>query len=71
MRHDSCDWTVCRELLPFTGPVVTEGRPEEWLNDVEAGMFLACKRTLLSVLEANKSTKKEKWVKENQVCPCL
>lgn len=51
--------------------MVTEGRPEEWLNDVEAGMFLACKRTLLSVLEANKSTKKEKWVKENQVCPCL
>lgn len=55
-----------RENLPFNAPVVTEGRPEEWLNDVEAAMFAATKTTLFNVLEASKATKKEKWVKENQ-----
>jgi dynein heavy chain, axonemal len=57
---------VCRENLPFNSPVVTAGRPEEWLNDVEAAMFAATKKTLFDVLEASKATKKEKWVKDNQ-----
>ena len=52
--------------MPFNSPVVTEGRPEEWLNDVEAAMFAACRTTLYAVLEASRATKKEKWVKENQ-----
>jgi dynein heavy chain, axonemal len=56
----------CREKLPLNGAIVTEGRPEEWLNDVEAAMFAACKSTLYNVLEGAKATKKEKWVKENQ-----
>ena len=46
--------------------MITEGRPEEWLNDVEAAMFAATKLTLFSVLEASKAMKKERWVKENQ-----
>ena len=46
--------------------MITEGRPEEWLNDVEAAMFAATKSTLFSVLEASKAMKKERWVKENQ-----
>jgi dynein heavy chain, axonemal len=58
-------WWDCRENLPFNSPVITEGRPEEWLNDVEAAMFAACKTTLYNVLEASK-TMKEKWVKDNQ-----
>jgi dynein heavy chain, axonemal len=52
--------------LPFNNPVITEGRPEEWLNHVEAAMFAACRTTLFNVLEASKGTKKEKWVKDNQ-----
>lgn len=56
----------CREKLPLNNAIVTEGRPEEWLNDVEAAMFAACKSVLYGVLESSKATKKEKWVKENQ-----
>ena len=58
--------TCCREVLPFNGPVVTEGRPEEWLNGVEAAMFAATKTTLYNTLEAAKTLKREKWVKELQ-----
>ncbi|GMH41208.1 hypothetical protein BSKO_09118 [Bryopsis sp. KO-2023] len=54
------------EYLPFVAPVVTQGRPEEWLNSVEAAMFQTTKRHLYKVLEDSKSTKKEKWVKDNQ-----
>lgn len=57
---------VCSERLPLNNSIITEGRPEEWLNDVEAAMFAACKTTLYNVLESAKATKKEKWVKENQ-----
>lgn len=56
----------CREKLPLNNAIVTEGRPEEWLNDVESAMFSACKSVLYGVLESSKATKKEKWVKENQ-----
>ena len=54
------------EYLPLPSSVVTEGRPEEWLNRVEDAMFLATKKTLYKVLEDSKAVKKEKWVKENQ-----
>ncbi|GFH22123.1 uncharacterized protein HaLaN_19537 [Haematococcus lacustris] len=62
------------EYLPFAGPVVTEGRPEEWLNRVEEAMFATTKKHLYKVLEDSKgpkcalraATKKEKWVKDNQ-----
>ena len=64
--RDEINRAACRERLPFKAPVVTAGRPEEWLNDVEAAMFAATKFTLFNVLEAAKATKKEKWVKENQ-----
>lgn len=37
------------EYLPFVAPIVTEGRPEEWLNTVEAAMFAATKRHLYRV----------------------
>jgi dynein heavy chain, axonemal len=57
---------VCSERLPLNNNIITEGRAEEWLNDVEAAMFAACKTTLYTVLEIAKATKKEKWVKENQ-----
>lgn len=59
-------FVVCSERLPLNNNIITEGRPEEWLNDVEAAMFAACKTTLYNVLETAKATKKEKWVKENQ-----
>ncbi|KAK9823872.1 hypothetical protein WJX72_006072 [[Myrmecia] bisecta] len=54
------------EYLPFVTPVVTEGRPEEWLNRVEDAMFAATKKHLYRVLEDSKGVKKEKWVKDNQ-----
>ena len=38
------------EYLPFVAPIVTEGRPEEWLNTVEAAMFAATKKHLYRVL---------------------
>ena len=37
------------EYLPFVAPIVTEGRPEEWLNTVEEAMFAATKRHLYRV----------------------
>ncbi|KAL0040883.1 hypothetical protein WJX79_008591 [Trebouxia sp. C0005] len=54
------------EYLPFVAPIVTEGRPEEWLNTVEEAMFAATKRHLYRVIEENRAVKKEKWVKDNQ-----
>jgi dynein heavy chain len=42
------------ERLELVGPVVTEGRPEEWLSSVEAAMFKATKTRLLEVLEKSK-----------------
>lgn len=42
------------EYLPFTGPIVTEGRPEEWLNRVEDAMFATTKKHLYKVLEDSK-----------------
>ena len=37
------------EYLPFVSPVVTEGRPEEWLNRVEEAMFASTKKHLYKV----------------------
>ena len=37
------------EYLPFVQPIVTEGRPEEWLNRVEEAMFAATKKHLFRV----------------------
>lgn len=42
------------EQLPFLSPVVTEGRPEEWLNRIEEGMFATTKKHLYKVLEESK-----------------
>lgn len=42
------------EVLPFVSPVVTEGRPEEWLNRVEDAMFGTTKKHLYRVLEDSK-----------------
>ncbi len=42
------------EYLPLVAPVVTEGRPEEWLNRVEEAMFAATKRQLYRALEETK-----------------
>ena len=52
------------EYLPFISPIVTQGRPEDWLNDIEAGMYATTKKNLLKTLEESKGMKKEKWVKE-------
>ena len=54
------------EILPLLQPTLTEGRPEEWLNDVEAAMYAATKKQLFKTLEDSKGMKKEKWVKEFQ-----
>ncbi len=54
------------EVLPLLQPTLTEGRPEEWLNNVEAAMYAATKRQLFKTLEDAKGMKKEKWVKEFQ-----
>lgn len=37
------------EFLPFNSSVVTEGRPEDWLNRVEDAMFSATKKLLYKV----------------------
>lgn len=42
------------EYLPLVAPVITEGRPEEWLNRVEAAMFATTKRALARALEESK-----------------
>jgi dynein heavy chain, axonemal len=39
------------EVLPLLAPVITDGRPEEWLNDVEAAMFSTTKHHLLRAVE--------------------
>ncbi|CAD7695690.1 unnamed protein product, partial [Ostreobium quekettii] len=54
------------EYLPFVAPILTEGRPEEWLNSAEAAMFQTTKKHLYKALEDSKSMKKEKWVKDTQ-----
>ena len=43
------------EYLPFVAPILTEGRPEEWLNTVEASMFQTTKKHLYKALEDSKS----------------
>ena len=52
------------ETLQFESPVCTEGRPEEWLNDVEAAMYAATKTHLAKTVDQcrAKGTKKDKWV---------
>lgn len=42
------------EYLPFVSQIITEGRPEEWLNSAEAAMFQATKKNLYRVLEDSK-----------------
>jgi len=54
------------EYLPFVQPVITEGRPEEWLNKVEEGMFATTKKHLLKTVEDSKTMKKEAWVRQCQ-----
>jgi len=54
------------EYVSFVNPIITEGRPEEWLNHVEIAMFATTKKHLKSTLDHHKGTKKEKWVKENK-----
>ncbi|CEG01942.1 Dynein heavy chain [Ostreococcus tauri] len=55
------------ETIPFDDPIRTEGRPEEWLNTVEAAMYAATKSQLASTYDARrtKGVKKDKWVKDN------
>ena len=55
------------ETLQFDSPVCTEGRPEEWLNDVEAAMYAATKTHLAKTVDQcrAKGTKKDKWVLNN------
>lgn len=55
------------ETIPFDNPIRTEGRPEEWLNSVEAAMYSATKTHLASTFEQcrAKGVKKDKWVREN------
>jgi dynein heavy chain len=43
-------------------PVVTEGRPEEWLNRVEEAMFATTKKHLYKVLEESKGEAGHKWL---------
>ncbi len=45
------DWRLLAQA-----PVVTEGRPEEWLGRVEAAMFATTKRHLFKVLEDSKGS---------------
>ena len=52
------------ETIPFNDEVATHGRPEDWLNKVEAAMYAACKKSLFETLENSKGTKKEKWVRQ-------
>ena len=55
------------ETIPFDNPVRTEGRPEEWLNSVEAAMYSATRTHLAGTFEQcrAKGVKKDKWVREN------
>ena len=55
------------ETIPFDNPIRTEGRPEEWLNTVEAAMYSATRTHLASTFEQcrAKGIKKDKWVKDN------
>lgn len=53
------------ETLQFGGPVTTDGRPEDWLGRVEDEMFATVKRYLKKTLEDSRSTKRDKWVREN------
>jgi dynein heavy chain len=46
------------EYLPLLGPVVTGGRPEEWLNCVEEAMFATTKKHLFRVLEDSKGERR-------------
>jgi hypothetical protein len=50
--HVSCH--AAGEYLPLMAPVVTEGRPEQWLGHVEGAMFAATKRALVRGLEESK-----------------
>ena len=52
------------EYIPYISQVLTEGRPEDWLNNVEAAMYSTTKRHLYKTLEDSKGMKKEKWVRE-------
>jgi len=54
------------EILPLNETLKLEGRPEDWLNNVEDAMFAACKTQLYKVFESSKSAKKEKWVRDSQ-----
>lgn len=47
-------WSPDGEYLPLLNPVITEGRPEEWLNRVEDAMFATTKKHLYKVLEESK-----------------
>jgi len=55
------------EIIPFDTPIRTEGRPEDWLNTVEAAMYSATRAHLASTFEQcrSKGVKKDKWVKDN------
>ena len=55
------------ERISFDKPVNHIGRPEHWLNTVEAEMYAATKTHLAAAYEQcrAKGTKKEKWVKDN------
>ena len=44
------------EYLAFEEVVNIDGRPEDWLNDVETAMFRATKGHLIRALETAKST---------------
>ena len=52
------------EYIPFHTACITDGRPEEWLNKVEAMMYSTTKKSLYKTLDDAKGMKKEKWVKE-------
>lgn len=41
--------------MSFERSVSISGRPEDWLNDVEAAMFQAIKHHLIKALESSKS----------------
>jgi hypothetical protein len=62
------------EYLPLMAPVVTEGRPEEWLGRVEAAMFAATKRALVRGLEESKGGARAQraplWVGREQGAHC-
>jgi len=53
------------EYLHFLESKSIDGRPEDWLNDVEREMNQSVRCYLYKALENSKSLKKEKWVKDN------